>query len=112
MGRRTNANTLKAYWSKKEKSLVFYHPDFSHNGHLLYNVLAGPRPYQDLTGPTPRIEYDNSFVEELQERGYDLTTLRFSICKKEPPPVVTALRLAAEQIKDGAHVGAAKNGGG
>jgi len=27
------------------------------------------------------------------------------------PPVVTALRLAAEQIKDGAHVGAAKKGG-
>jgi hypothetical protein len=84
VGRRTNANTLKAYWSKKEQDLVFWHPDLKCNGHLLYSVLAGPRSFEDFSGPAPRVVYGKSFVEELRERGYDITTLRFSVCKKEP----------------------------
>jgi len=85
--KRTNANTLKASWSKREKDLVFHHPDHKANGHLLYSVLCVERPYVDYRDNGERfIAYAKSFVAELEERGYDITTLRFSICKKEPKP--------------------------
>lgn len=84
MPKRTNANTLKAYWSKRENDLMFYHPDRKANGHLLHNVLCAPRPYLDFSNGRRDIAFDKSFVEELEERGYDVKTLRFSVCKKEP----------------------------
>ncbi len=36
-------------------------------------------------GPTKPSEQENSILKELEERGYDLSTLRFSIKKKKPP---------------------------
>jgi hypothetical protein len=44
--------------------------------HLLWNVIGGPR-----YGYTPSRE-GPSFLKELESRGYDLTTLRFSVMKK------------------------------
>ena len=46
---------------------------------LLHNVIACPRPYPKLSGG---IDWDKSLLDELTERGYDITTLRFSIRKK------------------------------
>jgi hypothetical protein len=49
-----------------------------HDGYLLYDVFCSKRNRPSFNGPT----LDPSFVEELEARGYDLTTLQFSIRKK------------------------------
>lgn len=55
--------------------------------HLLHDALCGPRTRLNLDGPIhsklDMVVYDPSFTEELERRGYDLTTLRFSIQKKQ-----------------------------
>jgi hypothetical protein len=67
--RRTRDNSLAVYWSKAERDLVLCHP-------------SGPQTKADS-------HYLNACVitkevsEELTRRGYDVTTLRFSICKAE-----------------------------
>ena len=86
MPKRTNANTLKAYWSKRENDLVFHHPDFKWNGHLLYGVMCSPQPHIDYSNGGRDVVFGKSFVQELEARGYDITTLRFSVCKKEVSP--------------------------
>lgn len=82
MPKRTKANSLRAHWSKKEKDIVFSWPDGPHtkpDGHLLYGRFSiGPFNYDG--------KLDTAFLTELENRGYDLTTLRFSICKKEDHP--------------------------
>lgn len=45
---------------------------------LLHAVINSPRPRLDSKTP-----FSPSLVEELEARGYDITTLKFSIRKKE-----------------------------
>jgi hypothetical protein len=84
---------LRAQWGKLEGN----EPDLCYfwgegigkcDGHLIHNVLSTPRCETNWDAPmgSPRImwtKYAKSFIEELEERGYDLTTLRFYIRKKE-----------------------------
>lgn len=67
------------YWSKKEKDIMYSYPS-KVDGHMLHHRL-GCEVYSRLED-----KYDLSFFKELEARGYDLTTLRFSICKKEDHP--------------------------
>jgi hypothetical protein len=70
--RRTRQNSLAIEWSKKERDFVFFHPPGSQtktDSHYLHVKLGTSK------------EPQSSFFQELEERGYDLTTLRFSICK-------------------------------
>lgn len=83
MAKRTNDNTLRASWSKKEKDIVFgwpSGPSTKSDGHYLYGAMSRERfrPFEQKMDP--------SFLKELESRGYDLSTLRFSICKKEGHP--------------------------
>lgn len=48
---------------------------------LLHYMLASKRMRWKEGAPT----FEPSFLEELEARGYDLTTLRFSVRKKEAP---------------------------
>jgi hypothetical protein len=50
------------------------------DGGLLHTVLACERPRAGLP-----LQWDKSLLDELQSRGYDLTTLKLSIRKTEPP---------------------------
>ena len=57
------------------------------DSHLLHNTLSGNDCSTNWDAPlgSPRIlwtKYGNSFIKELEERGYDLTTLRFYVRKK------------------------------
>lgn len=55
---------LRASWSKKEKDIVFHWPGGSNtrsDAHWLYGVLG------------------DEVTAELTRRGYDITTLKFSI---------------------------------
>ena len=65
-------NQLKAQWSKSQKDIVFAWGEGIHksDAHLLYAALN----LKMKDGGT-------SLEEELLARGYDLTTLRFSVKK-------------------------------
>jgi hypothetical protein len=60
---------LRIDWSKKEKDLLF-HSMSSPDGHLMHVFTH----YVQFDGKTLR--------QALEERGYDITTLKFSIRKK------------------------------
>ena len=53
------------------------------DGHLLfYHLLSDKLQYgEDKKNNTPYTKYN--FAEDLESRGYDLTTLKFSIEKKK-----------------------------
>jgi hypothetical protein len=69
---------LRIYWSKRERT---YRDDKATSGALVYNG-------EKCTGGMlatwfERIELDKrTLAQELDARGYDLSTLRFSIRKK------------------------------
>lgn len=50
---------------------------------LVMNVLYSERQYTDIATRQPK--YLPSFADELEARGYDLDTLRFSIERKAQP---------------------------
>lgn len=74
MARRRHDNSLSIYYSKRERDLVFWHDKHAPDGHLMHNVLnATPVPGCD----------GRTFVQELEHRGFDVKTLRFSILRKQ-----------------------------
>lgn len=62
--------SLKIYWSKREKALLYNGP--KQTGGLLASLFEQHRNSDGRT-----------LAQELDARGYDLTTLRFSIRRKE-----------------------------
>lgn len=68
MSRRSRPHVLGARWSKKENDLIFDFPS-KPDGALLYYALTF----------TKTLSGDKTLVEELTARGYDITTLRFTI---------------------------------
>jgi hypothetical protein len=48
---------------------------------LVMNALCCERQHTDLS--TMRPKFEPSLIDELEKRGYDLDTLRFSIERKE-----------------------------
>lgn len=83
--RRTSQNTLSAYWSKKERDLMYSYPGSAVDGRLVHSVMGCLRARLDYSQERPTPVYDPSFVDELEKRGYDITTLRFSVMLKETP---------------------------
>lgn len=84
---------LKVQWGK----LPHNNPDLCYcwgegvsraDSSLLHYTFSSKRPVLSkcyeamLSGESSQISFDPSFLEELEARGYDLTTLRFSIQKK------------------------------
>lgn len=58
---------LRAYWSRRERDVMFWrsaHEGGSANAAYLHHVIGG------------------DFLRELDRRGFDTTTLRFSIRRK------------------------------
>lgn len=74
MGKR-NPEKLSAIWSKRFRD-VFYRSPNQWDGHLLHAVLCAPR--WNVDG-----ERQKTFIEELEARGYDITTLRFEVLRKK-----------------------------
>lgn len=70
-----NNRRLRVVWSKREKDLVFHYPR-KVDGHLAHVILNSPRQKEDNEG---QIVFAPSFVQELQSRGYDISTLKFSV---------------------------------
>ena len=77
MGRKRD-DMLSAYWSKREEDLMFHHPagpQTGADGHMLYGAVC----HDKLIGGLP-------LAKELERRGYDIKTLKFSIEKKADHP--------------------------
>jgi len=75
MSKKVKENLLYARWSKKLKDIIYFFPSRP-DGNLLNNILTSKRHHSFDEAEYP------SFIEELEARGYDLTTLKFSIERK------------------------------
>jgi hypothetical protein len=69
-------NKLVVFWSKREDDFLIRYPR-SPDGHLAYGHFCAERQRYDYTTRGP--VFDPSFVQELEHRGYDVKTLRFSV---------------------------------
>jgi hypothetical protein len=78
------STTLAAWWSEKERDLMFHHPTRKADGHMLMGAFCYP-PRTPGIGLMDR-EEPKSLVQELEARGFDLTTLRFTIQLKRASP--------------------------
>lgn len=92
------ATHLCAWYSKGEQDLVYGGPN-QYDPRLLHAVLATERMHADTSTPgwTGHV-FDPSFVDELKRRGYDITTLKFSVKrarKSEPSHDGTAIEQGA-----------------
>ena len=68
-------NKLRVYWSKKAKDIMFYHPKSKVDARLLNHYFC----YTKLdTGGG-----ETTLIDELERKGFDLETLKFSIAYKE-----------------------------
>lgn len=78
---------LKAQWGKlphdsPQLCYVWGEGVAKADSHLLHCTLTVDWPIRNWKEKGGPIEYEPSFVKELEARGYDLTTLKFSIQKK------------------------------
>lgn len=74
--------TLRARWSKKEGDVIYEYPS-KPDGHLLHNYIGCERMTVDTSYMGPGYSWMPSLLNELEKRGYDITTLKFSIKKKK-----------------------------
>lgn len=85
---------LTIKWSKREKDLMFNYPS-KPDGHLMHNAFSY----------TPTSS-GKSLIEELTARGYDITTIKFSIERRadyNPYPIKsppTESELLLQRCKD------------
>ena len=68
-------------------SLVYVYPDRAGkcDSRVLMEAIEGPR-YRPSSERYGSFEKEPSLAQELEARGYDLTTLRITIRKKETTP--------------------------
>lgn len=79
-------NTLYIRWSKKENDVTYCYPS-SPDGRLLHYYMGSPKMTVDTSPDNPYgYTWLPSLLEELEKRGYDLKTLKFSIKKKTVAP--------------------------
>lgn len=73
-------------WSKREGSLLYHYEREKPTSMLIAYVLEGVQmgQFYSYAGRVSKKEDERTFTQELDARGYDLKTLKFSICKKEP----------------------------
>lgn len=84
---------LHMYWGREDRHSsedVIYHNGLGarrEDCRLLHSVIGSESQHLNLDAPicSPRLDwvkYNPSLLDELENRGYDLTTLRFYIRKK------------------------------
>ena len=73
---------LRIVWSKREKALVYHGEKYTAPilAHLLEGVLMDALYGGQLPTTDPR--HGRTVAQELEARGFDLTTLRFSIKRR------------------------------
>ena len=74
-------------WSKREKALLYHYEGQKPTSMLIAHVFEGVtmgQLYGGYQGREHHVSDARTFTQELEARGYDLTTLKFSIYKKAP----------------------------
>lgn len=67
---------LLVRWSRKENDFLINYPD-KPDGHFIYGLIAqGSVRYEVLSS-------GKTLMEELEERGYDIKTLRIQVDRKK-----------------------------
>jgi len=81
-----NLDKLSVIYDKKEKDFVVKYPRRCDGAlalnHLVGDILTYRIPDQEHRYPFNWVK--ENFIQELEKRGYDTTTLRFSIELKKP----------------------------
>ena len=76
-------NTLAAYWSHEERCLEVWHPTHKSDAAMMFCYFSGGGVWEPNDHLKPLYERKEvPLVTELERRGYDVTTLRFSVKKK------------------------------
>jgi hypothetical protein len=81
---------LVVAWGRVDKhetpSICYAYPDRDGkcDSRLLCDALEGPRYRPDFRNGHAGYTVEKSLMKELEERGYDLTTLRLTIRRKPP----------------------------
>jgi hypothetical protein len=88
MARRVSSNTLLVRWDKTEQDFKVWYPNKCDGGfaigHLVGEfILVGDQICPHCFKRSPRRGFESTFVKELEKRGYDSETLRFSIKRKK-----------------------------
>ena len=69
---------LVVFWSKREKDFLIRYPR-SCDGHFAAYLFTAERP----RGHGATLTFDKSAIADLEERGYDTKTLRFSVERRK-----------------------------
>ena len=77
-----NPNKLSLAYDKREKDFVVHYPR-KVDGNLTLSQLVGRNLLFDCHGERPYNFTEFNFVKELEKRGYDPKTIKFSIELKE-----------------------------
>jgi hypothetical protein len=72
----TRPGRLLVRWSKRENDFRIAYPS-KPDGHLMYGLVSQDIVYVDMG-------HGKGLVQELEERGYDITTLRIQCDRKVP----------------------------
>lgn len=67
---------LSAKWNKREQDIMFHYEYTKSDGHWLHGWLSTARWPSTMLTP----QSEKSFLNELEERGFDITTLKISVC--------------------------------
>lgn len=82
------SNKLEIKWSKKEKDLMIHYPRRC-DGVLIAHHICEKVCVFDFIGYAEGKKYpyeEFHFIDELKRRGYDISTLKFSIELLPEPP--------------------------
>jgi hypothetical protein len=90
MGKR-DERILKVYWSKKENDFLIQYPRRCDGSFIQFKLFYRQMifdliKYNTETKSNSRIlpyEKEEDFIEELEKRGYDKTTMKFEIRLKD-----------------------------
>lgn len=82
---RIKPNKIYLHYNKRQKDFIVYYPRKCDGNLILNHILGDILRFDLIKWSKGKIPYTSeNFKEELERRGYDLTTLKFSIeLKKE-----------------------------
>lgn len=79
-----NPNKLTAVWDARQKDFLVKYPRRCDGSLLMYHLLSDVMLHDFLKKEGDRGYTTFNLKKELEDRGYDLKTLKFSIELKEP----------------------------
>jgi hypothetical protein len=73
-------NKLSVIYDKRQKDFVVKYPRRCDGALAIHHIVGDTLVYRHFNEPPYEI---SNFIKELEERGYDVTTLKFSIKLKK-----------------------------